>query len=447
MLGQPLIHRDQLSLLGDHNVANALAASLAVMVADRDHTTPRSVELIARGLASFSALEHRIETVGTFDGVTWINDSKSTNVASTLVALKGMTRPTVLLLGGKHKGEPYTELGPELQRTGRAVIAYGEAAPLIEQDLAGVVPLTRLGSSFDEVIATAHELARDGDVVLLSPACSSYDMFDNYEQRGPCSSSSPPARARDIENGCRRTTKATPRALRGGRRRAASAGAWAPRRAASCSSARCSRRSGSRCSTARARSSPITITTRATYFLVKQLGGVGAGIIVFAIAAKFDAEKLREWAWPIMWFTIATMAAVLVLPEFDRADDSRLAAIPVRRVVPAVGVRQARRRRVGVDADREEGREPPPPHEGARAVPRRDRRARRAGGAGARSVGGDALHVAHGAAAVRRRRAHESLHRPRRDVPADHALEDREVALRAVAPHGVSPSREARRRR
>jgi UDP-N-acetylmuramoylalanine--D-glutamate ligase len=184
VLGQPLIHRDQLSLLGDHNVANALAAALAVMVSDRDHTSPRSVELIARGLASFSALEHRIETVGTFDRVTWINDSKSTNVASTLVALKGMTRPTVLLLGGKHKGEPYTELGPELQRTGRAVIAYGEAAPLIEQDLAGVVPLTRLGSSFDEVVSTAHELAQDGDVVLLSPACSSYDMFDNYEQRG-----------------------------------------------------------------------------------------------------------------------------------------------------------------------------------------------------------------------------------------------------------------------
>lgn len=184
VLGKPLIHRDQLALLGDHNVANALAAALPVMIADREHTTARSVELIARGLSSFSALEHRIETVGTFDDVTWINDSKSTNVASTLVALKGMTRPTVLLLGGKHKGEPYTDLAPELKRTGRAVIAYGEAAPLIEQDLAGVVPLTRLGSSFEEVISTAHELAHEGDIVLLSPACSSYDMFDNYEHRG-----------------------------------------------------------------------------------------------------------------------------------------------------------------------------------------------------------------------------------------------------------------------
>lgn len=185
VLGRPILERDKLSLLGDHNVANALAATLAVMVADRTHTDERALQALSRGLATFSALEHRIETVGEFDGVRWINDSKSTNVASTLVAMRGMTRPTVLLLGGKHKGEPYTDLAPELQRTGRAVIAYGEAAPLIEKDLSGSgVPLTRLGSSFDEVIATARQLAKRGDVVLLSPACSSYDMFDNYEHRG-----------------------------------------------------------------------------------------------------------------------------------------------------------------------------------------------------------------------------------------------------------------------
>jgi UDP-N-acetylmuramoylalanine--D-glutamate ligase len=105
-------------------------------------------------------------------------------VTSTLVAIRGMTRPTVLLLGGKHKGEPYTALAPELRRMGRAVIAYGEAAPLIEADLKDVVPLTRLGSSFEDVVATARHLAQPGDAVLLSPACSSYDMFDNYEHRG-----------------------------------------------------------------------------------------------------------------------------------------------------------------------------------------------------------------------------------------------------------------------
>jgi UDP-N-acetylmuramoylalanine--D-glutamate ligase len=184
VLGRPLLQRSRLSLLGDHNVANALAASLAVMLADPAHTEDHELAMLSEGLATFSALEHRIETVGEFDGVTWINDSKSTNVASTLVAMRGMTRPTVLLLGGKHKGEPYTDLRDELARTGRAVIAYGEAAPLVEHDLQGAVPLTKLGSSFDEVVSTARQLAHRGDVVLLSPACSSYDMFDNYEQRG-----------------------------------------------------------------------------------------------------------------------------------------------------------------------------------------------------------------------------------------------------------------------
>lgn len=183
-LGHKLINRDQLPLLGDHNVANALAAALAVMTADREHRTDRALRQIGDALKTFNALEHRIETVGEVRGVTWINDSKSTTVASTLIALKGMSKPTVLLLGGKHKGAPYTDLIPELKRTGRAVIAYGEAAPLIEGDLKGAVPVTRLGSSFDEVITTARTLAKPGDVVLLSPACSSYDMFDDYEHRG-----------------------------------------------------------------------------------------------------------------------------------------------------------------------------------------------------------------------------------------------------------------------
>ncbi|MGE5733150.1 MAG: glutamate ligase domain-containing protein, partial [Gemmatimonas sp.] len=157
---------------------------LAVMMADAAHRTHHALNQIREGLRSFRALEHRIETVGEFDGVTWINDSKSTNVASTVVAMRGMNRPTILLLGGRHKGEPYTELRPEIARTGRAVIAYGEAGHLIQHDLDGVVPLFRLGSSFEDVVAKARELAQPGDVVLLSPACSSYDMFDNYEHRG-----------------------------------------------------------------------------------------------------------------------------------------------------------------------------------------------------------------------------------------------------------------------
>ena len=184
VLGERLIARGDLVLLGDHNVANALAAALAVMGADESHRDGRARRRIADALRGFRALEHRIEPAGTFAGVDWINDSKSTNVASTIVALRGMRKPTVLLLGGRHKGEPYAALADELRRTGRAVIAYGESAPIIRADLDGVVPVEHLGSSFDEVLARARELARPGDAVLLSPACSSYDMFDNYEERG-----------------------------------------------------------------------------------------------------------------------------------------------------------------------------------------------------------------------------------------------------------------------
>ncbi len=184
VLGAPLISRSELNLLGDHNVANALAAALAVIGADALHTSPKHRALMADALRSFRALEHRIEPAGRYGDVEWINDSKSTNVASALVALRGMHKPTVLLLGGRHKGEPYTVLGDELKRTVKQVIAYGEAGETIARDLDGVVPVEVLGSSFEEVLSRARDTAGEGDVVLLSPACSSYDMFDNYEERG-----------------------------------------------------------------------------------------------------------------------------------------------------------------------------------------------------------------------------------------------------------------------
>ena len=184
VLGCPLLRRSELKLLGDHNVANALAASLAVMLADMDHRTTDGCGLLADGLRSFRGLEHRNEVVGEVEDVLWINDSKSTNVASTLVALRGMTRPTILLLGGKHKGEPYTALIPEIARTVKRVVAYGEAAKEITRDLGGRVAVEQGGTRFDDVVALARRIASPGDAVLLSPACSSFDMFDNYEQRG-----------------------------------------------------------------------------------------------------------------------------------------------------------------------------------------------------------------------------------------------------------------------
>ena len=118
------------------------------------------------------------------DGVLWINDSKSTNITSTEVAIAAVDRPFVLLLGGRHKGEPYTALAEPFRKHGKVVLAYGESAPIVEQDLGGLVRVERLGSSFHDVMARAAALAAPGEAVLLSPACSSFDMFDNYAQRG-----------------------------------------------------------------------------------------------------------------------------------------------------------------------------------------------------------------------------------------------------------------------
>ncbi len=184
VLGAPLLPRADLPLLGQHNVGNALAASLAVMAADRAHQTQKARKGIAAALKTFRSLPHRLELVGEFAGVQWINDSKATNVSSTAVAIDGMERPTVLLLGGRHKGEAYTPLAEAVKRKVKRVIAYGEAAALISKDLRPVVDVVRLGSDFDEVIRVAKAEARAGEAVLLSPACSSYDMFSNYEERG-----------------------------------------------------------------------------------------------------------------------------------------------------------------------------------------------------------------------------------------------------------------------
>ena len=173
----PLLGRDQLRLLGDHNVANALAAALAAREAGA------APDRLAATLRTFRALPHRLEPVREVGGVLWINDSKATNVASTRVALAAMDRPFVLLLGGRHKGEPYTGLAPLLAGRCRGIVAYGEAGELVERDLTGATPLER-GGSFDDVMARAARRARPGDAVLLSPACSSYDMFRNYEERG-----------------------------------------------------------------------------------------------------------------------------------------------------------------------------------------------------------------------------------------------------------------------
>jgi UDP-N-acetylmuramoylalanine--D-glutamate ligase len=184
LLDEPLLRRNELPLLGDHNVGNALAAALAVAAADPAHTSINARKRIAAGLRSMTPLAHRLETVSDEGGVLWVNDSKATNVAAARVGVSAMTRPTILLLGGRHAGEPYGDLAEPIRKRCKAVLAYGESAELIQHDLSGVAPLQRVAGRFADVVARARELAVPGDCILLSPACKSFDMFTDYEDRG-----------------------------------------------------------------------------------------------------------------------------------------------------------------------------------------------------------------------------------------------------------------------
>lgn len=172
---------DELQLVGAHNVMNGLLAGLAAALAGCDAAS------IGAGLASFRGLPHRLQRVGEFDGVLWINDSKGTNVSATKVALNAFRRPLIALLGGRHKGESYRALVPALRENARAVIAFGEAAPQIVRELEralGEASHIEVAAGVPDLVRMGRELAEPGDVVLFSPACSSFDMFPDYRTRG-----------------------------------------------------------------------------------------------------------------------------------------------------------------------------------------------------------------------------------------------------------------------
>jgi len=175
---QPLMPASELPLLGTHNVLNALAAAVAARLAGL------SPDAIARGLRSTRPLPHRMQPVADSDGVLWVNDSKATNVAATLSALASVDRPVVLLLGGKDKGESFAPLADGMRGRVRCALSYGAAGARIAREVGDAVPLELMGTDFRAVAARAVEIARPGDMILLSPACSSFDMFDSYEHRG-----------------------------------------------------------------------------------------------------------------------------------------------------------------------------------------------------------------------------------------------------------------------
>jgi UDP-N-acetylmuramoylalanine--D-glutamate ligase len=176
---EPLLPVQELPLLGRHNVANALAAALVARLVGL------RAQDITRGLRTAAPLPHRLEPVADQDGVLWIDDSKATNVAAAVSALLSMDRPAVLLLGGKDKGEALEPLADAARKRVRVAICYGAAGPRLAAAMkAAGAPVLGPVDGLDAAVAAAREEAGPGDVILLAPACSSFDEFENYEARG-----------------------------------------------------------------------------------------------------------------------------------------------------------------------------------------------------------------------------------------------------------------------
>lgn len=175
---EPLMQTEELALRGRHNLYNSLAAAVAARVME-----VRS-NVIRESLASFEGVPHRLEEVRTVGGVRYVNDSKATNVNAVWYALESFQAPVVLIAGGRDKGNDYSALKPLVREKARAVIAIGESADKVMRELGEKAPEAVKAASMEEAIRQAQRLARSGDVVLLSPACASFDMFENYEDRG-----------------------------------------------------------------------------------------------------------------------------------------------------------------------------------------------------------------------------------------------------------------------
>jgi UDP-N-acetylmuramoylalanine--D-glutamate ligase len=174
---EAVLKRDEIPLVGAHNLENVLAAVAATRLAGAD------AAVIAKGVRSFAGVEHRLEFVTEFGGVRYYNDSKATNVDATLKALDAFPGRILVILGGKDKGSDYTVLQKPLREKAILTLLIGAAAEKIEKQIADSVAIERAGT-LERAVEIASHAARPGDVVLLAPACASFDQFQNYEQRG-----------------------------------------------------------------------------------------------------------------------------------------------------------------------------------------------------------------------------------------------------------------------
>jgi len=168
----------ELPLSGTHNASNALAACALA------HVSGVPLAALAGGLRGFRGLPHRMQRVALREGVEWLDDSKGTNVGATVAALNGLSKKAVLILGGEGKGQNFAPLAPAIHAHARHVLLIGRDAALIEKAIAGRdVPVERM-ASMEKAVVRAAQIATPDDVVLLSPACASFDMFRDYKHRG-----------------------------------------------------------------------------------------------------------------------------------------------------------------------------------------------------------------------------------------------------------------------
>jgi len=173
-----VISQEDTSLVGPHNLINTMAAVAAVRLAGVD------LQSIREGLKTFKNAPHRLEVVATIQGVAFVNDSKATNVDSVVYALGSYEKSLIWIAGGVDKGNDYDLIKDEVKKKVKALICLGKDNDKLKKAFADVVPVIRETQSVKELVRIALTLAKGGDVVLLSPACASFDLFKNYEDRG-----------------------------------------------------------------------------------------------------------------------------------------------------------------------------------------------------------------------------------------------------------------------
>ena len=172
------MEEELVALTGTHNLYNSLAAGIAAKLLDIKD------DVIRQSLSDFKGVEHRLEKVARVRGVEYVNDSKATNVNSTWYALRSMKTPTILILGGTDKGNEYDEIESLVLDKCRALIFLGVDNAKLHEFFDGKVATIRDAHSMKEAVSQAYHLAQKGDTVLLSPCCASFDLFQNYEDRG-----------------------------------------------------------------------------------------------------------------------------------------------------------------------------------------------------------------------------------------------------------------------